>query len=121
MSSSANADHILDAEETFTVRAEDKRTGRVTVMKVKKGTPMNEVFRQYAERLGHGMDDLSFVADGKEVHPETTPDRLTEAPLPKSDRVITHDDVPGFPCAQMCMPGNLFGGQHSGIEGRGTD
>ena len=80
-----------------------------------------QVFRQYAERLGHGMDDLSFVADGKEVHPETTPDRLTEAPLPKSDRVITHDDVPGFPCAQMCMPGNLFGGQHSGIEGRGTD
>ena len=86
-------DHIIDDEETFTVRAEDKKardataannslrsqthissqTGRVTVMKVKKGTPMNEVFRQYAEICNVPEDQLNFLADGKEVHPGTTP------------------------------------------------
>ena len=42
-----------------------------------------QVFRQYAEICNVSEDQLNFVADGKEVHPGTTPDRITEPPVVK--------------------------------------
>ncbi|KAK7249442.1 hypothetical protein SO694_00049049 [Aureococcus anophagefferens] len=43
-------------------RAPPAQTGEVTIMRVKKGTPMGEVFKQYAEKKGLQEKSLSFVA-----------------------------------------------------------
>lgn len=47
-------------EQLITVRAHNKKTGEITVMRVRKGTPMKEVMSKYAESKGVRADRLSW-------------------------------------------------------------
>ena len=51
-------------DDMVTIRAHHKKTGEVTIMRVKKGTPMGEVFKQYAEKKGLQEKSLSFARAG---------------------------------------------------------
>ena len=82
-------------------------------MKVKKGTPMNEVFQQYAEICNVPKDQLSFLADGESVHPDTTPDRITEPPAFKG-AVPTRAPVPPTDADVSCAC--ITGGDPSSAE-----
>ena len=85
-------------------------------MKVKKGTPMNEVFQQYAEICNVPKDQLSFLADGETVHPDTTPDRITEPP-PFKGAVPTRAPVPPTDADVSCMScACITGGDTSSAE-----
>ena len=63
---------------------------------------MNEVFQQYAEICNVPKDQLSFLADGETVHPDTTPDRITEPP-PLKGAVPTRAPVPPTDADVGCM------------------
>lgn len=47
-------------DQLITVRAHNKKTGEITVMRVRKGTPMKEVMSKYAESKGVRADRLSW-------------------------------------------------------------
>lgn len=49
-----------DDDEMITVRAHNKKTGEITVMRVRKGTPMKEVMSKYAQTRGVKADRLSW-------------------------------------------------------------
>ncbi|KAJ1460072.1 hypothetical protein M885DRAFT_509777 [Pelagophyceae sp. CCMP2097] len=66
-------------DEMVTIRARHKKTGEVTIMRVKKGTPMGEVFKQYAEKKGLEERSLSFVAGGKSIPTNAKPMDLKRA------------------------------------------
>ena len=68
-----------------TIRAHHKKTGEVTIMRVKKGTPMGEVFKQYADKKGLQQKALSFVADGKTIPNDAKPMDLKKSPSRTSD------------------------------------
>ena len=42
-------------EQMMTVKARDKATGEITTLRVRKDTPMEEIFKQYAEKKNHDM------------------------------------------------------------------
>ena len=44
----------------ITVRAHNKKTGEITVMRVKRGTPMREVMASYASNKGVKAERLSW-------------------------------------------------------------
>ena len=44
----------------ITVRAHNKKTGEITVMRVKRGTPMREVMASYARNKGVKAERLSW-------------------------------------------------------------
>ena len=79
-------------------------------MRVKKGTPMGEVFKQYAEKKGLQEKSLSFVAGGKTIPTDAKPMDLKKTvsepvstPTPAEDPppVVDKGDDP---CACMsCM------------------
>ncbi|KAJ1452987.1 hypothetical protein M885DRAFT_525433 [Pelagophyceae sp. CCMP2097] len=50
---------------SYTVRATDKDTGEVRLMKVKAGTPMTEVVRQYAALTGIDEAECHFLVGGQ--------------------------------------------------------
>mmetsp|Transcript_18778 Transcript_18778/g.24380 ORF Transcript_18778/g.24380 Transcript_18778/m.24380 type:complete len:125 (+) Transcript_18778:74-448(+) len=86
-------------DEMVTIRAHHKKTGEVTIMRVKKGTPMGEVFKQYADKKGLTQKSLSFVADGKAI-----PDHAKPMDLKKSPTVPIRDadeDGPNVPISNI--------------------
>ena len=50
---------------SYTIRATDKETGEVRLMKVQAGTPMTEVIKQYAALSGIDEAECRFLVGGK--------------------------------------------------------
>ncbi|KAJ1447895.1 hypothetical protein M885DRAFT_541143 [Pelagophyceae sp. CCMP2097] len=61
-SESYNMDSASQADDDgmITVRAHNKKTGEITVMRVRKGTPMKEVMSKYAQNKGVKAEKLSW-------------------------------------------------------------
>lgn len=59
----------------ITVRAHNKRTGEVTVMRVRKGTPMKEVMARYAESHGVRAERLSWKRRTRTAVTPVSPDQ----------------------------------------------
>ena len=96
------------------VKARCTKTGDVTILKVKKGTPMNEIFNQYAKQKNHDPSKLAFKMKetGSTVDPGATVESLRasstsekkseskEEGAPKLETIqpgmTAEDDEPGF-------------------------
>ena len=62
------------------VKARCTKTGEVTILKVKKGTPMNEIFDEYAKMKEHDISKLRFKMKdtGDKVNPEANVESLSK-------------------------------------------
>ena len=69
---------------SYTIRATDKETGEVRLMKVQAGTPMTEVIKQYAALSGIDEAECRFLVGGK---PLKTDKPLAEQVAGDLDRV----------------------------------
>ncbi|KAH8044891.1 hypothetical protein JL720_16916 [Aureococcus anophagefferens] len=64
------------------VRAYNKKTGEVTIMRVQKGTPMGEVFKHYAERKGVAENSLTRATRGRRGAPGPADEETKEDTFP---------------------------------------
>ena len=71
------------AMPSYTIRATDKETGEVRLMKVQAGTPMTEVIKQYAALSGIDEAECRFLVGGKPLK--------TDKPL--DEQVALHGDA----------------------------
>ncbi|KAJ1452989.1 hypothetical protein M885DRAFT_588838 [Pelagophyceae sp. CCMP2097] len=102
---------------SYTIRATDKETGEIRLMKVKAGTPMTEVIKQYAELSGIDEAECRFLVGGKPLHTEKPLDeqvkitttaekerlkKKTEVPNNLDQQIVEDDVVDCSACS--CMP-----------------
>ena len=72
-------------DELITVRAHNKKTGEVTIMRVPKGTPMREVMSRYAASKGVKAERLSWK-------------RRSSPASPVHDKIFDDDDCVDCGC-----------------------
>ena len=67
---------MVDSEGMITIRALNKKTGQATIIKVRQGTPMSEVFKEYAAKKGMDQNTLTFLNQGGEIDEGSTTESL---------------------------------------------
>ena len=89
---------------SYTIRATDKETGEVRLMKVQAGTPMTEVIKQYAALSGIDEAECRFLVGGKPLKTDKPLDEQVAltATQPPPSAVI--DDGDDGDCSCSCMP-----------------
>ena len=89
---------------SYTIRATDKETGEVRLMKVQAGTPMTEVIKQYAALSGIDEAECRFLVGGKPLKTDKPWDEQVAltATQPPPSAVI--DDGDDGDCSCSCMP-----------------
>ena len=89
---------------SYTIRATDKETGEVRLMKVQAGTPMTEVIKQYAALSGIDEAECRFLVGGRPLKTDKPLDEQVAltATQPPPSAVI--DDGDEGDCSCSCMP-----------------
>ena len=94
---------------SYTIRATDKETGEVRLMKVQAGTPMTEVIKQYAALSGIDEAECRFLVGGKPLKTDKPLDEQVAltATQPPPSAVI--DDGDEGDCSCSCAVDGLGG------------
>lgn len=89
---------------SYTIRATDKETGEVRLMKVQAGTPMTEVIKQYAQLTGIDETECRFLVGGKALRTDKPLDELVAIsnPDPLAPSIANDHDYDCSSCS--CMP-----------------
>mmetsp|Transcript_20198 Transcript_20198/g.63495 ORF Transcript_20198/g.63495 Transcript_20198/m.63495 type:complete len:94 (+) Transcript_20198:127-408(+) len=88
---------------TYTIRATDKESGEVRLMKVQAGTPMTEVIKQYAELTGIDESECRFLVGGKALRTDKPLDELVA--ISNGESHATAEAETDYDCSSCsCMP-----------------
>mmetsp|Transcript_24632 Transcript_24632/g.79625 ORF Transcript_24632/g.79625 Transcript_24632/m.79625 type:complete len:94 (+) Transcript_24632:71-352(+) len=88
---------------TYTIRATDKETGEVRLMKVQAGTPMSEVIKQYSQLTGIDESECRFLVGGKALRTDKPLDELVAISHAETQKET--QDVDDYDCTSCsCMP-----------------
>ena len=60
-------------DDMIEVKARCTKSGELTVLRVKKGTPMNEIFEAYARQKNHNPEKLVFKVSSVPRSPTRAP------------------------------------------------
>mmetsp|Transcript_29815 Transcript_29815/g.91293 ORF Transcript_29815/g.91293 Transcript_29815/m.91293 type:complete len:96 (-) Transcript_29815:1615-1902(-) len=90
---------------SYTIRATDKETGEVRLMKVQAGTPMSQVIRQYSQLTGIDESECRFLVGGKALRTDKPLDELvaiSNSEAAAAKQTAADDDYDCAACS--CMP-----------------
>ena len=92
---------------SYTIRATDKETGEVRLMKVQAGTPMTEVIKQYAALSGIDEAECRFLVGGKPLKTDKPLDEQVAltATQPPPSAVIDDGDEGDCSCFVHAVDG----------------
>ena len=80
------------SEQMIEVKAKCSRTGETTVLRVKKGTPMNEIMEAYAKKRNHDIAKIKFkMQDNSEVVDRSAAIETFKAPANAGKMIMQSD------------------------------